>query len=238
MRRSKPLIGVIVKDSDTILAIQQFLDREVIEIKIFETLTDFRRSCGNDPYAGFIVDLRFIFGATHEEKSIVAELEHNFPFLRVVRNKATNRVTGIVGDTNLVAEEIFPYFIKEKVALYRPRCIRTSSRIQTFLAVSIRNEQAGNNILTCSFNVSKGGMFLFSGTPLEIGDTLNVYLNALKDQTPIECRVRWTLPWGRSLKHPPGAGVEFINIKPQQLENLLELLGDKISQIQVASSSL
>ncbi len=78
-------------------------------------------------------------------------------------------------------------------------------------------------------NISRGGCFLISFEPLNVGDRVWLTIPELKDNAPIEAEVRWVRLWGE-YRFLPGMGVRFIGLTEAQKAELSVLGGRSLMQ--------
>jgi len=84
------------------------------------------------------------------------------------------------------------------------------------------------------FDLSMGGLFVESKTPLQRGEKVLLKISFLDKTTPMEIlgEVRWSrkgikrTPRG---KLPPGMGVEFSKLSEENLQRLIEILNRSLS---------
>lgn len=85
---------------------------------------------------------------------------------------------------------------------------RRSERIPVALEIEYRS--AGAFLVAYATNLSRGGLFLETGTPLPVGTRIGLRLRA-PDATAIDLTgiVAWVRPASVSEGHAPGMGIEF-----------------------------
>jgi len=81
----------------------------------------------------------------------------------------------------------------------------------------------------CSFtkNLSKGGAFIQTPDPLELGDQFRLKLHMPDGREPIEvhCKVIWTNKYAKeTLALPKGMGVKFFNLEPEAQKRIEEYI--------------
>ena len=79
----------------------------------------------------------------------------------------------------------------------------------------------GSRIECVTRNISLGGMYLVTESPLPYGSkvTLEIYLPALREEAKIEAIVRW--------EKPDGMGVQFGNLGAVETHTITELSRNK-----------
>ncbi|MCP5049050.1 MAG: hypothetical protein GY940_17905, partial [bacterium] len=145
-------------------------------------------------------------------------------------------VKGNIRDKNLQDKELFDYFINDLCRHFIPRGIRTTKRRSMFLNVSLdfAPEPAGNAepkspVKANTVDVSEDGSFILGNMEVRRGDTFRLVINELENQAPIECMVKWVLPWGETANHLPGFGASFGSLGESQKEELVTLLRRRVS---------
>ncbi len=86
-----------------------------------------------------------------------------------------------------------------------------------------RNNDLDKFERTITMNMSPGGCFVFSTGNWKLGENIWFVIKELSDHTPMHGIVRWTVKWGESMQ-VPGIGVEFLEIKPVQIEEINGIL--------------
>ena len=101
---------------------------------------------------------------------------------------------------------------------------RIHPRYQKVLALSY--EDHNGFVKAYSGNISQGGLFIKTKSPLEIGEEflLKLKLPGISDPLKIECKVVWTRKREEDTKRPPGMGVKFCKIDPDHSTVLTQYL--------------
>jgi uncharacterized protein (TIGR02266 family) len=91
---------------------------------------------------------------------------------------------------------------------------RKHPRIQKVLALSY--EDHNGFIEAYAGNISQGGLFIKTKSPLEPGEEflLKLKLPGISNPLIIDCKVVWTKKGGEKTKQPPGMGVKFSKLDP------------------------
>jgi uncharacterized protein (TIGR02266 family) len=103
---------------------------------------------------------------------------------------------------------------------------RKHRRVEVILKVDYADSQA--YVSDYTHNASGGGVFIATGKPFEIGDTISFSLSFPGVLVPIDCRgeVRWRRTAEEvSGELPTGVGVEFTFDSPQEAQRIGNLLG-------------
>lgn len=111
--------------------------------------------------------------------------------------------------------------------------IRSEPRVSKVLSLSFKDRQSFINSYTT--NISQGGLFLKSNTPLKQGELfqLNLQLPDLEQPIRIQSKVAWARePSVASEKSPAGMGIRFIEIEKADsliLKNYVEKIMKELS---------
>ena len=103
---------------------------------------------------------------------------------------------------------------------------RAEKRVRTRMPVEIRGVFHPPGAPPIASNLSVGGVFVETASPLEVGDPVVVAFPADGEGAfSVNGRVRWVTPFGRLDDARPGMGIEFIGVdafKRARLKDLLE----------------
>lgn len=201
----------------------------------YSSVKEFTASVSKDTrYCGFIIDLRTIMNESAGDRTLLHELIECFPAIQISRIGDKKHVKGAISDKNLHNKELFDYFVKDLCMHFIPRGIRTQERRSVFLNVSLdfsttqsKNVPHEKPFRTNTLDVIGEGAFISGAIDVQKGDKFHLVINELKDQSPIQCTVKWVQPWGETILHPIGFGVTFTGIKPEQKEELIALISRK-----------
>lgn len=108
---------------------------------------------------------------------------------------------------------------------------RASVRIQVVIRVSYGVHQS--KLLTGdSVDLSSGGIYLTTTCPFDVGDNVKLkFFIPGQEEKAVSCdaRVAWINPEDKPIKpeYPTGAGLQFINLNPEDLCQIARLLEDE-----------
>lgn len=146
-------------------------------------------------------------------------------------------VKGSIKEKSIENHALFNYFFNELCRNFTPKGIRCSKRFPLFLNILLKTselfehgeapEAKATVVRVNTVNVSEGGLFIHTNLPFKEDQLFTLVINELSDHAPIQCKMKWLLPWGESMVHLPGFGAEFTAIKPNQLEELSFLIKGK-----------
>jgi hypothetical protein len=218
----KVVIGMVVRAEE----IQTFLGERLTalgaQVKPFPALQAVKDALQTEPFSGFIVDLRTLVRASTAEKALAHALEQAFPFMRVIGDLPTGRLTGHVRGESLIGEAVCTTFLERYCRPFGLKKFRTERRKQLHLSVlwcRVDGPPASEPIRATTMNVSRHGMFIIDPTAaVEIGTRIHVHLFPASQIGPLLGVVRWCVPWGQSIEHPPGFGIELIELSTAQRE--------------------
>jgi len=89
---------------------------------------------------------------------------------------------------------------------------RRSPRVPADVKVDYRT--VGSFITDYTYNLSKGGLFIQTSLPLDVGTRVRLRLTVPNGEAPfgVDGVVKWVATMRDKDKHPPGMGIEFIDI--------------------------
>lgn len=107
---------------------------------------------------------------------------------------------------------------------------RSHLREQKVLALSY--EDHDGFVKAYSGNISQGGLFIKTKSPLETGEEflLKLKLPGISDPLKIECKVVWTRKREEDIKRPRGMGIKFCKIGPDDSTVLTQYLKTILGQ--------
>jgi uncharacterized protein (TIGR02266 family) len=104
--------------------------------------------------------------------------------------------------------------LKEDAGIER----RTEERVETTVRAEFQEEYWG-----ITKNLSNGGAFIVTSTPLELGDeiVLKLHLPDGGEELEVDCKVVWTNQYGRETQDMRrGMGVKFLNLQPESQKRI------------------
>jgi hypothetical protein len=222
-------IVVIAPDRETMNLYSSHLSLyKDFTLKSYFSIEDFNENKFNSrSYVGFIVDLRNILKANPGAKEAFYHLIEAFPVIRISHSIDKKIVKGNIRDKNFKDKALFEYFLNQVCRDFAPRGIRAAQRKKIYLNVYMEFPGRGSGkerIKANSTDISELGGFFTSSREVQTGDELHLFVKEISDQSPVQCTVKWTLPWGASIKHIPGFGVVFNRMSTAQKKELTALL--------------
>jgi type IV pilus assembly protein PilZ len=131
---------------------------------------------------------------------------------------------GIVGQASLENEfnQLSPQLRTILVAKFKS-CNKVIGRASDFISrkhpriqkvLSLSYEDHNGFIEAYTGNISQGGLFIKTKSPLETGEEflLKLKLPGISDPLNIDCKVVWIRKRSENIKKPPGMGVKFIKL--------------------------
>ena len=112
---------------------------------------------------------------------------------------------------------------------------RKNPRIETNIEIMFR--EAGSFIKSYMINVSKGGVFIKTPSPLPIDSPVNLQMQMPDDNETMEIKgcVVWSNPMGEKNSFPTGMGIQFVNMKPEHEEKILVFVKKHMKEIKQRS---
>jgi type IV pilus assembly protein PilZ len=94
--------------------------------------------------------------------------------------------------------------------------------------VKVDYRTVGSFITDYTKNISRGGVFIRTSLPLEVGERIRLRITLPDGDAPfaLDGVVKWTSTLRDREKHPPGMGVEFTNFTEEVRLQLERLVGN------------
>jgi len=110
--------------------------------------------------------------------------------------------------------------------------IRDNDRASIPMEISYK--ESGSFIKSYIINVSGGGLFIKTATPLHLDSKVTLSLTLPDDSEVmlIEGVVVWTNPRGGKNSFPRGMGIKFVNMKKEYSEKIYKLVKDHKKDIE------
>lgn len=91
--------------------------------------------------------------------------------------------------------------------------------------VKVDYRTVGSFITDYTRNISKGGVFIRTSLPLDVGERVRIRLTLPEGDAPfaLDGIVKWTATLKDRDKHPPGMGIEFVDFD-EEVRRKLEAL--------------
>jgi hypothetical protein len=175
------------------------------------------------PYQGVMVDLITSMKASKEEKGIAQEIIEVFPIIQLKWDDESKVIRTISLSKSQNSDSLAD-FVSTECEAFSPLAIRLNVRKSIhFNTVICREEKMTEKNIekTVTINASKGGCFLFSVQDWSRSLQAWIIINELQDKTPISGDIRWKMEWGKTMMIP-GIGINFKQIKTNQLEELTD----------------
>ena len=101
---------------------------------------------------------------------------------------------------------------------------RQEDRLSAGLRVEYRN--AGRVEVDLAANISSGGAFVRTSSPLDVGDPLLLTFDVPNQRFPLQlaARVKWVAPFGDKISARPGMGVQFMALDDRKRALLDDLV--------------
>ncbi len=107
---------------------------------------------------------------------------------------------------------------------------RTNERLPVQLRVDYQSTDSF--ISEYTMNISKGGMFISTRSPLDIGTTIELVFHIPGREVPFRIigEVAWVTPYDRKSNLIPGMGIKFKNMKDEDRKAFEEFIEKVKSQ--------
>jgi hypothetical protein len=176
-----------------------------------------------NPYQGLMIDLVTQMKMPAEEKNIAKEMLGIFPAIQL-KWDAESRFIRNISFGNRTTSNSLKDFINTECQSFKARAFRLDIRKMLHFNVMLSNDESMDEKdleRTVTINISKAGCFLFSGRAWTKYPTAWLIINDLQDKTLITGDIRWSVEWGKQ-RMIPGIGISFKQIKPSQIEELID----------------
>jgi Tfp pilus assembly protein PilZ len=190
-----------------------------INVQSFSTVKELYYAMITIPFNGMIVDQETRLKAQKGEQKLMDVLVDIFPSIRLSLDEKTGVITAYYSGQHESGESLEGFILNE-CRTFIARTIRMDVRMGINFNVILSrdcNFFEKDIIRTVTMNFSKGGCFVYSVDDWDRSMNVWIKINELESDAPILSEVRWVIPWGRSMQIP-GIGIEFLNLKPDQLD--------------------
>lgn len=137
---------------------------------------------------------------------------------RTVLDKEFNQLSS---DFRMILKSLVFKLLKENENALQPKCHRKEPRVPKVL--TLRYKTRKGFVKAFSRDMSFGGIFIKTSKPFAIGEqfVLNLNLPGSSESIKIKCKVSWNQTEKEDLaEHPPGMGVEFIELNSADRQRL------------------
>ncbi len=134
-----------------------------------------------------------------DQPSMKKKAEQKVEEPRIVEGPNNEKIAWLPGTVSL----------KEEESIER----RVDERVETSVRAEFQEEYWG-----VTKNLSNGGAFIVTSTPLDLGDEilLKLHIPDGGEELELKCKVVWTNQYGRETQHlRRGMGVKFLNLQPE-----------------------
>ncbi len=193
-----------------------------VQVTVASSLKKLSKDVADRLYHGVLVDLATKIRAISEDKEFIYSILGNFPMAQLKLERKTGKISVFLYGQRRGG--FIEEFLYKECLSFKPRKFRYHVRKQihfNVMFIDAPEPDSGKNARSITMNVSKGGCFIFSAGPFERGDEIRFVLKELSDHTPISGVIRYRIAWGDAMR-VPGVGVEFTDIKEEQLNEIAE----------------
>lgn len=180
-------------------------------------------------YHGLLVDIPTQIKAADSQavKDELAVILRRFPTARLNWRPEGGAVSVLVLGASTAGDYTLADFIENQCAQFHGAPARSNQRIELHLHLRLHRAPPGGPEAgqpTVTHNLSPGGCFIITGEPWDLGALAWITLPELPAMGAIQAEVRWAQPWGQT-RRLPGIGVRFLDLGPQQAQQIAGLLG-------------
>ena len=200
-----------------------------VEMEVFPSLVEFRNQSHGKLYSGFLVDIRTLIKSGSFEKILLSHLLQHFPVMRVTKKPGSDTFSGLVESKSLgrlKGKALLDAFVKDLCRRNPPRDIPSGRQKGIFRSVYL--------YLTDNFqkepekavieNLTIKSCFVVTNVTASKGAHAWLVFTEMKEQTPIQCVLKWAKPWEPGSLYLPGCGVTFIGILDEQVKELAQMI--------------
>lgn len=216
---------LVVEERSALATYLDAIRSAVGELVIVASLGELFSAMEREAFSGILLDVPSLVRATKEEKSLLYDLIHIFPTLRVKWDPRSASVRALFYDFAPGPDAGVDTFVRKQCASFSPRIIRLRDRLPLHLNILVSSDPSfpeGATTRTATLNISVGGCFIIGVEEWEQGSRLWVRMVNLADPAPIGVEVRWRKGWGEA-PGIPGVGVRFLEMGPGQQEDIRNL---------------
>jgi len=200
-----------------------------VALEVFPDFIEFRNQSHGKLYSGFLVDIRTLIKSSSGEKLLFSHLLQHFPVMRVTRKPGSDTFSGLLESKSLgrlKGQALLDAFINDFCRQNPPRDIPSGRQKGIFRSVYLYHS---DNFLrepekSVVENLTIKSCYLVTNEKCSKGSKVWLVFTEMKDQTPIQCEVKWTKPWTSGSLYLPGWGISFIGILEGQVKELSELI--------------
>lgn len=111
---------------------------------------------------------------------------------------------------------------KETPSIPPTRPEKRRSLRSPILVMRVKGETENNIFFGYAKNISRGGMFISTVNPREVGETFTIEFTFPKEKTPIRCRcsVVWRRGYDPHSYYEPGMGIRFLDIEKDKMQKI------------------
>lgn len=224
-----PKYILIVKETENEKRYLDYFQKYKLNIKSYESIESFISSMNDEEYySGFLIDMRVVLKSRLKSKDLLNELTDSFPTVLLSISPDKKNIIGNINGQSLKNIEMTDFFIKTICKTFFPRGIRKLSRKRIFFNILLKKKDSENKkelMKVNSLNVSKNGCFIVLNTipfGFKKDHEVEIVFTEISDKTPVTATIRWVQEWGETYKRLSGIGIEFRDIKTNQIEEILK----------------
>jgi hypothetical protein len=208
---------------------QHLASYDDIELEIFPSLVDFRNQSHGKLYSGFLVDIRTLIKSGGGEKLLFSHLLQHFPVMRVTKKPGSDSFSGLLESKSLgrlKGQALLDAFINDLCRKNPPRDVPSGRQKGIFHSVFLyfSDDFLREPEKAVIENLTVKTCFVVTNQNCSKGSHVWLVFTEMKEQTPIQCEIKWAKPWTPGSLYLPGYGVSFIGVLDEQVAELAELV--------------
>lgn len=192
------------------------------EYEVIGHIKTLKQVIGSRPFNGMVLDVLTAVRGSFRDKIDIQHLSDIYPTLRVRWDDKTGKIRGMVIGKTIDKDNPLEDFLDNFCRNRSARICRENPRYRLhFNALLGRRETCSGDQTekTVTLDISRGGCFLISNQDWEGVERAWIRFLDIADPSPVRVTVRRRCGWGQSMRIP-GIGVEFDDIRPEQLEEI------------------
>ena len=203
-----------------------------IELEVYPSLIEFRNQSHGKLYSGFLVDIRTLIKSSSGEKLLFSHLLQHFPVMRVTKKPGSDSFSGLLESKSLgrlKGQALLDAFINDLCRKNSPRDIPSGRqkgifrRVYLYFSENFQKERPEKAVIE---NLTIKSCFVVTNEMCSKGSHVWLVFTEMKEQTPIQCEIKWAKPWTPGSLYLPGCGLSFIGILDEQVGELSQLIKD------------
>jgi hypothetical protein len=200
-----------------------------IELEIYPSLVEFRNQSHGKLYSGFLVDIRTLIKSGSGEKLLFSHLLQHFPVMRVTKKPGSDSFSGLLESKSLgrlKGQALLDAFVNDLCRRNPPRDVPSGRQKGIFRSVYLyySDDFLQEPEKAVIENLTVKTCFVVTNENFATGSHVWLVFTEMKEQTPIQCEIKWAKPWTPGSLYLPGYGVSFVEVTDEIVSELSKLV--------------